>query len=123
MSKIRSKNTGIEKLILKEMKKRNIPGFKYQLKMEGNPDFVFASKKIVVFCDGDFWHGYDFESRKSSLDKFWRKKIEGNIQRDKKIRSKLKRDGWKVVRLWGHQINKNPVVCVDKIEKLIGRKK
>lgn len=119
MSRIRGRDTGIEKLILSELKRRNIDTFKYQLKMVGNPDFVFTSQRIVVFCDGDFWHGYKFQEWEDNLKDFWKKKIKGNMERDKKIRMELKKDGWKVVRLWGHEINKNPARCVDRIEKMI----
>jgi len=72
-----------------------------------------------VFCDGDFWHGYKFESWKNKLNNFWSDKILTNIRRDRKIRRMLKKDGWKVVSFWGHQIEKNPELCVDKILKLM----
>ena len=119
MSKIRSQDTRIEKLILKEMKKQKMDGFAYQLKMIGNPDFVFPKQKLAIFCDGDFWHGYRFHLRKSTLGKYWVEKISRNMKRDKKVRSVLKKNGWKVIRFWEHQINDDPANCVDKIQQIL----
>ncbi len=119
MSRIRGRDTGIEKLLMLELKKQKVSRFKYQLKMTGNPDFVFPDHKIAVFCDGDFWHGYNFESRKPKLRKYWRNKISSNMKRDKDITRHLRKNGWKVIRIWEHQIRKNPASCVNKIQKFL----
>ena len=119
MSKIKGTNTGIEKILVRELKNRGIKGFKRYANMIGKPDIIFPKAKIIVFCDGDFWHGYKFESWKNKLNNFWSDKILTNIRRDRKIRRMLKKDGWKVVSFWGHQIEKNPELCVDKILKLM----
>jgi DNA mismatch endonuclease (patch repair protein) len=119
MSKIRGRDTGIERAILAEMKKRNITGFEYQPKIPGKPDFAFPDQMVAIFCDGNFWHGYKFDEWKKDLSIFWKKKIERNIRRDKRIRQKLRREGWRVVRLWGHQINKNPETCVTRIQNVV----
>ncbi len=64
--------------------------------------------KKAVFIDGDFWHGYQFSKNKKRLPKkYWQDKIEGNIKRDKYNRSKLKKEGWKVLRIWEHEVLKN----------------
>jgi DNA mismatch endonuclease (patch repair protein) len=120
MSKVRGKNTGIEKLFLEELKRRNISGFKRYGKVVGKPDFIFYRNKTVVFCDGDFWHGYRFNTWKDKLNKFWENKIENNIKRDRKVRILLKNEGWQVIRFWGHEINENTRVCVDKLINLMG---
>jgi len=79
-------------------------------------DIALPKKKIAVFIDGDFWHGYNFSERKKRLPKkYWIKKIEDNIARDKKNRAKLKREGWKVLRIWEHEIKKNPEKTSKKI--------
>ena len=69
-------------------------------KMFGNPDFILRRKKIVIFCDGDFWHGYNYEKKKKPSKKFWRDKIERNMTRDTKVSKKLRREGWSVLRFW-----------------------
>ena len=120
MSKIRSKNTEVEILIFKELRKRKINFNRHYKKVSGNPDIAIPKKKKAVFIDGDFWHGRNFEKDKNRLPrKYWRKKIENNIKRDKRNRSKLKRQGWKVLRIWEHEINKNPDRAVNKIVKFL----
>ncbi len=120
MSKIRSKDTGIEIVILKELKSRSLKDFVRYAELPGKPDFVFRKQHIAVFCDGDFWHGYKFGSWNRKLNKFWRTKITSNITRDRKNRVMLRKAGWKVLRLWGHEIKKNPSKCVDWIEAIMG---
>lgn len=73
-------------------------------------------KKIAVFIDGDFWHGYQFEKNRKRLPKkYWVEKIENNINRDKKNRAKLRRDGWRVLRIWEHEIKKDSERAIRKV--------
>ncbi|MFA6383504.1 MAG: very short patch repair endonuclease [Parcubacteria group bacterium] len=120
MSSIRSENTGIEKVIFREIRKRGIYFQKHYNKATGNPDITLPRKKIAIFIDGDFWHGYNFAKNKKRLPKkYWLKKIENNIKRDRKNRAKLRREGWKVLRIWEHEIKKNLENAVDKIIKYL----
>lgn len=120
MSKIRSKNTAIERVIFKELRKRKIYFQKHYKKTIGNPDIALPRKKIAIFIDGDFWHGYNFKKNKKRLPKkYWLKKIEDNIARDNKNRSKLRREGWKILRIWEHEIKKNPEKNIEKIIKFL----
>ncbi|MDE1831601.1 MAG: very short patch repair endonuclease [Thaumarchaeota archaeon] len=118
MSRIRGKNTKIDlmmKKILSEI------GYRYKMypKMFGNPDFIIPSKKIAIFCDGDFWHGFDYYNKKKMPKKFWRDKIEGNMRRDRAITRKLRYDEWTVLRFWEHDIEKKPGKCMDRIIRKI----
>lgn len=107
MSKIRSKNTAPELLVFKELRKRKIYFFKHYSKIPGKPDIALPRKKIAVFIDGDFWHGYGFSKQKKRLPKkYWQEKISSNIKRDRRIRSKLKKDGWRILRVWSHELKK-----------------
>ncbi|MDP3057461.1 MAG: very short patch repair endonuclease [bacterium] len=116
MSKIRSKNTGIEKIIFRELRKRKIYFQRYYSKAIGHPDIALPKKKKAVFVDGDFWHGWRFaKTRKRLPKKYWQAKIENNIKRDKKNRAKLKREGWKVLRVWEHEIEKDLNLVIKKI--------
>ena len=115
MSRIRSKDTKIEKKVASLLRKNKIH-YRRHPKLFGSPDFV-VEKKILLFCDGDFWHGYQYDKKKKPQKKFWRKKIECNMARDKKVSRKLRRDGWSVVRLWEHDIKTSPDKCVRKIQK------
>lgn len=90
----------------------------------GKPDFVFKSKKIAVFCDGEFWHGRDWDVRKNnhkSNREFWIDKIERNIERDKEVNMILTTEGWIVLRFWEGDIKKNPDKCLEVIKKSIWR--
>lgn len=114
MSRIRGSNTKIDlrmKRILDAM------GFAYEMypKMYGNPDFVLKERKIAIFCDGDFWHGYNYDKKKKPSKEYWSKKIESNMMRDRKITRKLRNEGWAVLRFWEHDIDKRMDVCINRI--------
>lgn len=88
---------------------------------EGKVKYV-PDKRIVIFCDGDFWHGYNFLVKKKRLKRgYWEKKIKKNIDRDKKVNYKLKSEGWTILRFWEHDINKNIRKCEKKILKAVSK--
>ena len=101
-------------------------GYRYRKnynKLEGKPDIVIPKYKLVIFCDSEFWHGYNWDTRKHDIKSnkdFWIKKIEGNIKRDEYVNKILHNQGWKVIRLWGKDIQNNMDECLSKIEKEIG---
>ena len=103
MSKIRSSKTKPELKLKKLMRKF---GFAYQPKnIFGKPDFADKKDKIAVFIDGCFWHGCKKHYKMPKQNKkYWNEKLKRNIQRDKIVSSRLERDGWKVLRIWEHQI-------------------
>ena len=113
MSRIRSKNTSID-VRMREMLSEAGARFEMYPDLFGSPDFQ-VGKRVLVFCDGDFWHGYRYAEKKRPAKKYWREKIEGNMRRDRKVSRKLRRDGWSVLRLWEHDIKKNPDKCMQKI--------
>ena len=116
MSRIRSKNTKAELLVFRELRRRGIYFQKHYSRVPGKPDIALPRKKIAVFIDGDFWHGWQFFKNKKRLPKkYWIKKIEGNIARDKKNRAKLKRQGWKILRIWEHEIRKDGSYVIAKV--------
>ena len=88
----------------------------------GKPDIAFIGKKVAVFCDSEFFHGYDWENKnkeiKSNRD-FWIPKIEKNMQRDREVTEKLTSEGWIVLRFWGNEIKKDLLGCADKIEAAV----
>jgi DNA mismatch endonuclease (patch repair protein) len=120
MSKIRSKNTEVEKDIFKKLRRRKVYFQKHYKKIVGNPDIALPKKKIAIFIDGDFWHGYQFSKFKRRLPKkYWLPKIQANIKRDRLNRNKLKKEGWKVLRIWEHEIKKNSNRAIEKIIKFL----
>src|SRR5690606_18781003 len=85
----------------------------------GKPDLTFKKIKLAIFVDGEFWHGKDWEKRKydhKTNKEFWYKKIERNIQRDKEVNEKLTQEGWRILRFWSKEIEKNLSDCVQEIE-------
>lgn len=121
MSRIKSKDTSIELLLRRELWQRGLRYRKNSKSLYGKPDIAFIRKKIAVFCDSEFWHGYDWEHRKSDFKKhqdFWIPKIERNMQRDREVTAALEQDGWVVLRFWGKDIKKNPSACADEIERI-----
>lgn len=117
MSKIRSKNTKFEKSFITHLKKSTSEKFRtHDTHIKGKPDIVFDESKVCVFLDSDFWHGWQYPRWKHLLkNDFWRNKIERNRARDKKTTRFLRRKGWKVIRLWEHQINSNVDKCLKRI--------
>ncbi|MDR2088891.1 MAG: very short patch repair endonuclease, partial [Clostridiales Family XIII bacterium] len=74
---------------------------------------------VAVFCDSEFWHGYNWEERKSDFKSnrdFWIPKIERNMLRDVTVNAVLEYDGWTVLRFWGREIEKNAAGCADIVE-------
>lgn len=114
MSKIRSKNTKPER-ILRELLDGRV--FRYQPKgIIGRPDFASKRRKLAVFVDGCFWHGCPkcYIEPKSNRN-FWLKKIERNIRNDRATNRKLRLEGWKVVRVWEHEIRKKPGNIINRL--------
>jgi DNA mismatch endonuclease, patch repair protein len=121
MSRIRSEGSKIE-IKLEEMLKRLSYEYVKHPKIFGKPDFAFLEYKIAIFADSEFWHGYCWQKRKLEIKTnvdFWVAKIERNIERDAGVTSKLQGSGWIVVRLWGHEILKEPQYCEDKIKEAL----
>ena len=124
MQAIKSKDSKIELKLRKELWHRGLRYRKNSKNVIGQPDIVFVRKKIAVFCDGEFWHGYDWENRKRNIKSnqdFWITKIEKNMARDERINEQLRSDGWIVIRFWGDQIQKDVYGCADLIEQALKR--
>ena len=119
MRAIKNKDTKIELMLRKELWLRGLRYRKNSSAVFGHPDIAFIGKKIAVFCDSEFWHGYDWTNRKNKIKSntdFWITKIERNIERDKEVNDYLKSQGWIVLRFWGEDIRKNISHCADVIE-------
>ena len=122
MSKIRSNNSSIEILLRKALWHEGIRYRKNFSKLPGKPDIAITKYKIAIFCDGELWHGKNWETRKNSIKTnrdYWVPKIERNITRDNDNEKKLENMGWIVLRFWGKEIKKNLVNCVSEIKDTI----
>jgi len=124
MSHIKSKNTAVELLVFRHLRARGISCRKHYSRISGNPDVALPRKKKAIFIDGDFWHGHRFTKLKKRLPrKYWLVKIENNIKRDKKNRAKLKKDGWKILRIWEHDLLKRKEESLKRIVKFLTEEK
>lgn len=121
MSNIHSKNTRFEKEFVIFLKKFIKEKFQTNVtSIKGKPDIVFLKDSACVFLDSDFWHGWQYPRWKHLLkNNFWRDKIENNRKRDAKTTLYLLGNGWKVLRIWEHEIKKNPDRAVNKIVKFL----
>lgn len=120
MKQVHNKDSEIELLLRHELWNRGLRYRKNVNHLTGHPDIAFIGKKIAVFCDSEFWHGYNWEERKhdfKSRQDFWIPKIERNMARDREVTEKLESDGWIVLRFWGKEIKNDLVGCADKVEQ------
>lgn len=126
MQAIRSKDTTIELRLRKALWERGVRYRKNYKKLIGKPDIAITKYKIAVFCDSDYWHGYDWENRnqriKSNRD-YWVPKIERNMERDREVTAALQNEGWLVHRFWEWQIRKHLDECVEVILQAIESRK
>lgn len=124
MSKIRGKDTKIEVALRKALWARGYRYRKNYKKIPGSPDICLTKYKIAIFCDGEFFHGKDWEVRKAKVAKgnngeYWVKKIQENIVRDNEKDKELNALGWTIIRFWGKDILKKTDECIKVIEETI----
>ena len=126
MSKIRGKNTKPE---LKFRKALWSKGFRYRVnskKLVGKPDIVLKKYKTIIFIDGEFWHGHNWEEKKGKIKSnrdFWIPKIERNMQRDREVNAALEEMGYRVFRFWEQQIRKDFEKCLDRVVEYLEQQK
>lgn len=128
MKNIKSKDTKIELVLRKKLWSKGYRYRKNYSKLPGKPDIALTKYKIAIFCDSEFFHGKDWESLKSRLEKsenssYWLKKILRNRERDDDINKKLMFLGWTVIRFWGKDVLKNLDECMKVIEEEIFKQK
>ncbi|MCO6455540.1 MAG: very short patch repair endonuclease [Pirellulaceae bacterium] len=122
MSNIRGKDTTPERVIARELAAVKLTDYEQHCNdLPGKPDFVFRGTKVVVFVDGDFWHGFRFPLWRHKLSAKWQEKIEKTRARDQRNFAKLRQLGWTVVRLWEHQIERDPHQCAARVRETISK--
>lgn len=119
MSRIRGKDTQPELILRKAISGAGIRGYRLKYKLLGKPDIVFPKRKIAIFIDGCFWHKCPkCFSELSTTKKYWVKKIQSNIDRDQRVNKTLKKMGWKILRIWEHDTERNLNICLLRIRRL-----
>ncbi|MCM1121200.1 MAG: very short patch repair endonuclease [Eubacterium sp.] len=124
MGKIHSHDTSIELLLRKALWQKGYRYRKNYKALPGSPDIVITKYKIAIFCDGEFFHGKDWEILKLRLEKgknpnYWIKKIERNRKRDWENDKKLLFLGYTVIHFWGEEIKNHMDECLRAIEETI----
>lgn len=122
MQNIKNKDTGIERLLRKELWKRGYRYRKNDKSLPGKPDIVLPKYRVAVFCDSEFFHGKDWRKLRKQLQKgnnpdFWIDKIKKNRKRDRVVTKELEKLGWTVMRFWGKDIKKDPGACAEIIKR------
>jgi len=115
MARIKGKDTGPERIVAAGLAALGLPFDQHVADLPGRPDFVFRDAKLAVFVDGSFWHGWRFPLWKHKLAAKWRNKIAATRRRDRRNFSRLRRAGWRVIRIWEHQVEMSPANCVARI--------
>ena len=125
MSQIKSRNTKPELRLRKILYTSGIKGYRLSCDLPGKPDIVFPRKKVAVFVDGCQWHKCPkhFVRPKSNVA-FWDKKLSGNVARDTRINKQLRTKGWRILRVWEHELknknlNKHTSRIVKKLKEVV----
>lgn len=128
MQKIKSKNTAIERILRKALWEK---GYRYRKNVNnlpGKPDIVIVKYRIAIFCDGEFFHGKDWNVLKNKLQNsekgdFWIKKISKNIEHDNEVDKELSYMGFTVLRFWGKDIKKHTDECLKTVDEVVFKSK
>lgn len=125
MSNVRLKNGKAETILAKRLWHE---GYRYRRnykKLPGSPDIALTTYRVAVFVDGEFWHGENWEERKSKLKhnhEYWIEKIEENMARDKRVDVRLQDMGWTTVHFWEKQVLKHTDECLQVVLELLEKK-
>ncbi len=132
MAAVRSTDTEPERVLALALKRAGLRYRRHVGDLRGRPDFVFVAERVVVFVDGDFWHGRQWKRRRlPSLDRqfarsanrtYWVEKITRNVRRDAAVSRALRRQGWCVVRLWESDLRGNLDRCVARVCRALTRR-
>lgn len=116
MARIKGKDTGLEMRLAEAFREQGLQWESHVKDLPGRPDFVFRAAMVAVFVDGDFWHGWRFSQWRHKLSEHWEAKIEANIRRDMRNHRRLRRSGWRVIRIWEHQVERDVDACLARVK-------
>lgn len=120
MRLVKSKETKLEQLFRQKLWNAGLRYTKHNENQFGKPDLMLKRKRIAIFIDSCFWHGCPEHLRvPASNRKYWISKIEGNKNRDKEVNAHYRKSGWRVIRVWEHQISKQLEEVVNRIFKVV----
>ena len=123
MRRIRSTNTGLELLLRRALHRL---GLRYRVvtRLPGRPDMVFGAARVLIFIDSCFWHACPLHCRRPKTNrKFWSTKFQRNARRDVQVTQMYVGTGWKVVRVWEHDLVDDFDGCVNRLFSIVKRRK
>lgn len=121
MSRIRGHgNKDTEVALVKLLRIHRVSGWRRRQPVFGKPDFVFRTARVAVFVDGCFWHGCPRHCNTPASNRlFWKKKLATNRTRDRRVNQMLRKSGWRVVRIWEHDLAKRGEACIRRIKSAL----
>ena len=125
MSKIRGRgNKNTELALINLLRKHRINGWRRNQKVFGKPDFLFRQNRLALFVDGCFWHSCPQHCKiPVGNHAFWKKKFAANKARDRRVNRELRKLGWRVIRIWEHDLAKRNWTGVGKIKVALNHSK
>lgn len=116
MARVKGQDTEPEMRLRRALYARGVRGWRCHRKnVPGKPDLAFGRSKVAVFVDGAFWHGHPSKYWRGRTSDYWDKKIAGNMKRDRRHDRELEGLGWRVVRIWDFEVERDPDAAVDRV--------
>lgn len=122
MSLVRGRGNKDTELVLARLFRKNkITGWRRHVLLPGKPDFTFRKHRLTIFVDGCFWHCCPKHARQPKSNRaFWLRKFSANSTRDKFVNRTLRREGWRVLRIWEHELpRKNEVRLLQRMHRAL----
>jgi DNA mismatch endonuclease (patch repair protein) len=122
MARVRGRgNKSTEVKLAGLLRKSGIKGWRRHLHLPGTPDFAFPKLRLAIYVDGCFWHGCPTHATSPKTNsEFWRQKLSRNVTRDRLVTRTLKQNGWKVLRIWEHELENSQKVIRRLIKAIAG---
>lgn len=120
MGRIRSSgNKETEGALAKILRRHGIRGWRRGAALFGKPDFVFRARRVAVFVDGCFWHGCPKHGTRPRQNRaFWDRKLRRNRARDRRVNRELRAQGWRVLRIWEHELRNETRLAARMVEMI-----
>jgi len=115
MSRVKLRDGPLEREVQHELRRRGFRFRKHVKSLPGSPDIVFAREKVAIFIEGDFWHGWRLPAWEHKLSAFWKEKLRTNRKRDQRNFRRLRARGWRVIRIWQHQLLHDKERCIRRV--------
>jgi DNA mismatch endonuclease (patch repair protein) len=119
MKRVKLKDGSLEKSVQRELRACCLRFKRHVRALPGRPDIVFPNEQVAVFVDGDFWHGWRLPAWEHKLSPFWRDKLRTNRARDQRNFRRLRALGWRVIRLWQHEVQNDIETCMTRVLKAL----